>query len=74
MDKVSTRRDMTIWSDASEEAEANCFAAELLLPEFLFKSRCVGEPSIARLDDLAKTFRTRCSFRKFLASQTAVRV
>ena len=38
LDKVSTRRDMTIWNDASEEAEANCFAAELLMPEFLFKS------------------------------------
>lgn len=58
LDKVTTRRDMTIWNDASEEAEANCFAAELLMPEFMFESRCVGEPSISLLDDLATTFRT----------------
>jgi Zn-dependent peptidase ImmA (M78 family) len=58
LDKVSTRRDMTIWNDASEEAEANLFAAELLMPEFLFKSCCVGTPSIALLDGLAEVFRT----------------
>lgn len=58
LDKIATRRDLTIWNDASEEAEANCFAAELLMPEFLFKSRCVGEPSIALLDRLADEFRT----------------
>lgn len=58
IDKIATRRDMTVWNDASEEAEANCFAAELLMPEFLFKPHCVGEPSIALIDRLAETFRT----------------
>lgn len=58
LDKIATRRDMTIWNDASEEAEANCFAAELLMPEFLFKPYCVGEPRIALIDRLAEMFGT----------------
>jgi Zn-dependent peptidase ImmA (M78 family) len=58
VDKIDTRREMTIWNDASEEAEANCFAAELLMPEYLFRSYCVGKPSIQLLDDLAATFGT----------------
>lgn len=58
LDKVTKRRDMTIWNDASEEAEANCFAAELLMPGYLFRPRCVGEPSITLLDRLAEEFRT----------------
>lgn len=58
IDKIATRRDMTIWNDASEEAEANYFAAELLMPEYLFRPCCVGRPSIQLLDDLASTFRT----------------
>ena len=58
LDKIATRRDMTIWNDASEEAEANCFAAELLMPEYLFRSHCVGKPGIDLIDRLAEMFCT----------------
>jgi len=56
-DRQHARRDFTIWHDASEEAEANIFAAELLMPEFLFKSRSRGRsPSLGLLDTLAEEF------------------
>jgi len=56
-DRQHVRRDFTIWHDASEEAEANIFAAELLMPEFLFKRRSRGRaPSLALLDNLADEF------------------
>lgn len=56
-DRQHTARDFTIWNDASEEAEANVFAAELLMPEFLFKPRSRGKsPSLALLDSLAEEF------------------
>lgn len=59
-DRTNTAKDFTIWHDAAEEAEANVFAAELLLPEFLFRPRCRGRaPSLALLDGLADEF--RCS-------------
>jgi len=48
---------LTIFHDASEEAEANIFAAELLMPEFMFKplSRR-GSPSLSLIDNLAVAF------------------
>lgn len=56
-DRRHSAQDFTIWHDASEEAEANLFAAELLLPEFLFKPRCRGTaPSLALLDSIAHDF------------------
>jgi Zn-dependent peptidase ImmA (M78 family) len=56
-DRQHMKRDFAIWHDASEEAEANIFAAELLMPEFLFKPRSRGRvPSIALLDSLADEF------------------
>jgi Zn-dependent peptidase ImmA (M78 family) len=56
-DRQHSARDFTIWHDASEEAEANIFAAELLMPEFLFKPRCRGQvPSLALLDGIAQDF------------------
>ena len=59
-DREHTAKDFTIWHDATEEAEANVFAAELLLPEFLFRPRCRERvPSLAFLDGLADEF--RCS-------------
>src|SRR6266446_1799501 len=59
-DRQHTARDFTIWNVASEEAEANVFAAELLMPEFLFKPRSRGKnPSLALLDSLAAEF--KCS-------------
>jgi Zn-dependent peptidase ImmA (M78 family) len=59
-DRQHTARDFTIWNDASEEAEANVFAAELLMPEFLFKPNTRGKiPSLRLLDSLAEEF--KCS-------------
>ena len=55
--KQHTVRDFTIWQDASEEAEANVFAAELLMPDFLFRPRSRGrQPSLSILDILANEF------------------
>lgn len=61
IDRTVVKRDLGIWHDESEEAEANYFAAELLMPKFLFQSRCVGFPSISLVDSLAQTFRTSLS-------------
>ena len=58
IDKVVLKRDLGIWNKASEEAEANYFAAELLMPDYLFQSRCRGVPSISKLMSLAEEFRT----------------
>ncbi|NQV29063.1 MAG: ImmA/IrrE family metallo-endopeptidase [Rhodopirellula sp.] len=58
VDKQFQRKHFTVWNKASEEAEANYFAAELLMPKFLFKPRCPGTPSIRHLDSLAEEFRT----------------
>jgi len=56
-DHQQSRRDLTIWNDASEEAEANIFAAELLMPEYLFKPRSLGQvPSLGLVDKLAESF------------------
>lgn len=56
-DRQHSRRDFAIFHDAGEEAEANIFAAELLMPEFLFKPRSRGRvPSLALLDNLAEEF------------------
>jgi Zn-dependent peptidase ImmA (M78 family) len=56
-DRQHSRRDFAIFHDASEEAEANIFAAELLMPEFLFKPRSRrGVPSLALFDSLAEDF------------------
>lgn len=56
-DRQHSRRDFTIWHNASEEAEANIFAAELLMPEYLFKPRSrVQAPSLALIDRLAEDF------------------
>lgn len=56
-DREHVSKDFAIWHDASEEAEANIFAAELLMPEFLFKPRSRGRvPSLALLDNLAEEF------------------
>lgn len=52
-------RDFTIWNDSSEESDANVFAAELLMPDFLFKVRCRGKtPSLAVIDVLSSEFQT----------------
>lgn len=58
IDRAVTSKDVTIWSQATEEAEANYFAAELLMPDFLFRNLCVGKPTIARLKELSTQFGT----------------
>jgi Zn-dependent peptidase ImmA (M78 family) len=59
-DREHSLRDFTVFNDASEEAEANIFAAELLMPDFLFKPRSrKGSPSLRLLDGLAEEF--KCS-------------
>ena len=59
MDRDDTAMNFTLWNDPGEEAEANQFAAELLMPEFLFKPRTTkGDPSLALIDRLAGEFST----------------
>lgn len=58
IDHSLVRRDLTVWTNASEEAEANYFAAELLMPGSMFADQCTGMPSIARLNTLAEQFQT----------------
>jgi Zn-dependent peptidase ImmA (M78 family) len=59
IDWTDTKATFTVWNDASEEAEANAFAAELLMPEFLLRPRFVGKPpSMKLMDSLADEFRT----------------
>lgn len=54
-----TVADMNDWTDKNrKETEANRFSAELLMPDFLFRPRCVGVPGVSLLRSLAKEFRT----------------
>lgn len=50
--------DMRDYGRSPMEREANCFAAELLMPTGYFRPRCQAEPSIALLEDLAREFQT----------------
>lgn len=57
--REDTAKTFTLWNDAGEETEANVFAAELLMPESLFKPRATkGTPSLAFIDRLAGEFHT----------------
>jgi Zn-dependent peptidase ImmA (M78 family) len=59
LDHSDSSKNFTIWNDSSEEAEANFFAAELLMPESLFRPRAQkGTPSLALIDKLALEFST----------------
>ncbi|MCC7519898.1 MAG: ImmA/IrrE family metallo-endopeptidase [Verrucomicrobiae bacterium] len=52
-------KTLAIWNDRGEEAEANTFAAELLLPTEMVLPRFTGhEPSIALIEAVASEFRT----------------
>lgn len=56
---TDTLRDLRTWSRGSKETEANIFAGELLMPEFLFAPRVVRDtPSLSAIDMLANEFRT----------------
>ena len=59
LDREDTAANFTLWNDPGEETEANLFAAELLMPEFLFWPRAArGTPSLAHMDRLAEEFST----------------
>lgn len=59
IDRTDSGKTLGIWNDASEEAEANTFAGELLLPKDLFVPRFRGKaPSIKLLDTIANEFQT----------------
>ena len=59
VDRTDSGKTFAIWNDASEEAEANNFAGELLLPKDLFVPRIRGKPpGIELLEDLAAEFKT----------------
>ena len=58
IDRTTLRKDFTVWTKASEEAEANYFAAELLMPQQMFQPACSKAPSILLLESLAATFNT----------------
>jgi hypothetical protein len=58
IDQTTSTGDLTIWNNASEEADANYFSAELLMPQALFQPLCTGRPSITLLNSLATTFST----------------
>jgi hypothetical protein len=59
LDRDDTPNNFRIWNDPGEEAEANLFAAELLMPEFLFKPQAKrAAPSLAAIDRLSCDFST----------------
>jgi hypothetical protein len=59
VERNDTAENFTIWKDQGEELEANIFAAELLLPQFLVKEHCRNRmPSLALVDRIAQDFST----------------
>lgn len=55
--RFDTGHQFAIWNEANEEAEANVFASELLMPDYLFMSRLKRQaPSFRNLDQLAEEF------------------
>jgi len=58
-----TSKDMLLgYQQQPEEAEANAFAAELLMPEPFFREKCFqGELRLRTLEGLARLFRTTIS-------------
>jgi hypothetical protein len=57
--RFDTGHQFAIWNEANEEAEANVFAAELLMPDYLFTPRLKRQsPCFRNLDQLAEDFAT----------------
>ncbi len=55
------KKELLFWYQGLplEEQEANAFAVELLMPDFLFEPRCIGEnPTIAAIRKLSTEFST----------------
>lgn len=56
---LDTFKQLTDWRIGSREMEANTFAGELLMPEFLFAPLIQNQiPSLSRIDSLAEEFVT----------------
>ncbi len=55
---LCSESDMRDYGRSPLELEANCFAAELLMPTLYFRDHCGGEPSTDLVKDLANEFRT----------------
>ena len=56
---LCTARDMNAGQGSGRESEANDFAAELLMPEFLFEKRCDrNRPSLKDVRELSEEFST----------------
>jgi len=54
-----TKGDLFRYEDGNREAEANWFAAELLMPGKLFEPLCdVQEPTFKTIEEIARKFRT----------------
>ncbi len=52
-------QDMNDWTAKSrKETEANQFSAELLMPDFLFRPKCIGIPGMKTLKALCREFQT----------------
>ncbi len=64
-DKVVSKADLTVWNDATEECEANIFAAEFLMPREIFEPHCCGAPSITKLEQTADLFQTSLTSTAF---------
>ena len=59
IDKDDGPSQFTMWHNSGEETEANIFAAELLMPEFLVTTKVKKrEPSLALVDGLGEKFAT----------------
>jgi hypothetical protein len=57
--QACTRGDLSNYTGTGRETEANDFAAELLMPETLFKRRCDrNRPSLRDVAEIADEFRT----------------
>jgi Zn-dependent peptidase ImmA (M78 family) len=57
--EACTRGDLSNYAGTGREAEANDFASELLMPEFLFKPRCDrNRPSLVDVAQIAEEFQT----------------
>lgn len=56
---IDNKQDLNSWYGRSVETEANVFAAELLMPEFLFAAELKGKyPSMKLVNDLSRKYRT----------------
>jgi hypothetical protein len=65
VDRIVSKADLTVWNDATEECEANTFAAEFLMPKEFIQPYCRGAPTIAKLEHVADLFQTSLTATAF---------